>query len=697
MFRIGRFLTLFLVLAACSQPLVNLPNPLSEALITNADLDRADLELAPTETVVSGTEEGTAPDGVETELADAEGVMGQAVLPGVGGFLSYIRKIRGSSSTWQLWLADQRTDRKTLVYSGNRALTSAATTLAGDTLFFTVQSAAGSSNHEVYRLKLSGNVLTRITNTASAEADVSVSADGKTLVWGGVDAATGRRVVVLRDYGGTGFSQILSGGGGEQFEPTVSADGAYIALVRKAASTQVMRFRRGDNSYRTVATPSGSVTVWAPSVSDGGLKVAWREDTKATQASAVKVKTVSSGATVTAVRSADRLRHPHLTADGEYLTYSKLVNGTYNVTTKNLVSGQYVRLTTDTSASVTNGGAFWQKVPPSGADLSVACSPDALTLAKATTTTVTCTASSGPASSATVSVTGLPSNLAAEPFVRSVTVSANGAVSFAVAVSAEADAALGTQPFGLNVAAGGAAATARLQVTVVPASPRVRIIYLVPSDKEPNALAVKGMERAIRHLQSFYYKEMATGRAVSVSYPVVEVVRTPHRADWYSTHPNGDYGSWFWLNTLEDAFALTGGGFGDQENIWLYYIDAEIADGQGSGANDSVGVLPAWDVRGVADGGQDGICRWVGGLGHELGHALLLPHPPGYEGGESGCPERALMWLGYLSYPDAFLTADDKEHLASNPFFAARPTTARLFGCSSLTSQVFGTGENYGP
>jgi hypothetical protein len=59
-----------------------------------------------------------------------------------------------------------------------------------------------------------------------------------------------------------------------------------------------------------------------------------------------------------------------------------------------------------------------------------------------------------------------------------------------------------------------------------------------------------------------------------------------------------------------------------------------------------------------------GLCRWVGGLGHELGHAFGLPHPAACDAGLSGCPgNAALMWTGYAVYPNTALLADDKAAL----------------------------------
>ena len=80
-------------------------------------------------------------------------------------------------------------------------------------------------------------------------------------------------------------------------------------------------------------------------------------------------------------------------------------------------------------------------------------------------------------------------------------------------------------------------------------------------------------------------------------------------------------------------------------------------------------VLPAHDLRGLVGLEPLGVNRWIGGLGHELGHAFGLRHPPACE---MSCPFGPLMGLGYLTYPDAFLLPEDKAILNASPFFTAQ-------------------------
>jgi len=178
--------------------------------------------------------------------------------------------------------------------------------------------------------------------------------------------------------------------------------------------------------------------------------------------------------------------------------------------------------------------------------------------------------------------------------------------------------------------------------------------------------------------------------------PVVEVFKTRHRASWYQ----GQLGrNDFFFNVLADAIALAGepsGAF-----AWAVYIDADPACGQIGGAGiPGFAVLPANDLRGLVghsnrppclDEPADlaGICRWVGGLGHELGHAFGLPHPDGCETGSPACPSSALMWLGFREYPSTFLLEEDKALLRESPLFEPiAPLKPRFFAGHSCDERT---------
>jgi len=211
----------------------------------------------------------------------------------------------------------------------------------------------------------------------------------------------------------------------------------------------------------------------------------------------------------------------------------------------------------------------------------------------------------------------------------------------------------------------------------------VHVVYLVPSDRSARKGFEKSLKRAIESLQIWYRDSLGTGESFSLAKPVVQVYSTAHTAGWYAAQPNGcGYTLYFWCNVTDEGFALTQGMFNDPHNIWLFYIDADPGCGQATGGTSGVALLPANDLRGLSGqtttdvcGGapqpDQGVNRWVGGLGHELGHAFGLPHPPECDPVQTlSCPSQSIMWFGYFTYPDAFLTTDEKSFLEESPFFA---------------------------
>lgn len=316
-------------------------------------------------------------------------------------------------------------------------------------------------------------------------------------------------------------------------------------------------------------------------------------------------------------------------------------------------------------------------------DFTMNCTPDSLTLSQGSTTTMSCDFISLNSFSGTITVSVVPppTGLSAVPFSGSVSLSSQGTARLHIAVNAESGMATGGAAITITASSDDISHTFTQYVAVVEAlsAPKVQVIYLVPADKEVDAQAVYGMERAVRHLQIWYQNALGLGRTFSLSYPAVKTYKISQRAEWYTVYSNGDSSLFFWNNVTAEGFALSGGKFYDQDTLWIYYIDAEPSDDQLYGGAASVAVLPAHDVQGIA--GKDprqSICRWVGGLGHELGHAFGLPHP------DPVTDYFALLYGGYLFYPSTYLTGTDKSSLENSPFFLPHAATDTLFDCSTL-------------
>ncbi|WP_324670716.1 T9SS type A sorting domain-containing protein [Hymenobacter sp. GOD-10R] len=227
--------------------------------------------------------------------------------------------------------------------------------------------------------------------------------------------------------------------------------------------------------------------------------------------------------------------------------------------------------------------------------------------------------------------------------------------------------------------------------------PEVRLIYLVPSDRTINPVYAGAIANAARDLRRWYQQQLGNTKTFTLHSPVVETYQTTHSVSWYQTNPNGAPFAQFYYNAAQDVFAITGGTYYDPNYVYAIYIDAESSCGQCGGCGGGgVLVVNSNDLRGLV--GQPAIrmcandpepvqyppCRWVGGLGHELGHAFGLPHPPGCDEGQSTCDYNDLMWLGYIPYPATYLRASEQATLNQSPFFTAQSPATGPTSCNIL-------------
>ncbi|HEU5057236.1 MAG TPA: hypothetical protein VFU21_11955, partial [Kofleriaceae bacterium] len=154
----------------------------------------------------------------------------------------------------------------------------------------------------------------------------------------------------------------------------------------------------------------------------------------------------------------------------------------------------------------------------------------------------------------------------------------------------------------------------------------VRLVYVVPSDREPDPLYIANLGQSLRHFQLWLRDRIPQRTSFLVHDPVVEVVKTANPAAWYASNPVGTDRTYdYWYNATGDALAAVGGSFGDPDDVWLFYVAADPGCGQFTGTSSHVALFPENDLRGLAgiprvpicpgDGDSYGRCRWVGGMG----------------------------------------------------------------------------------
>ena len=84
----------------------------------------------------------------------------------------------------------------------------------------------------------------------------------------------------------------------------------------------------------------------------------------------------------------------------------------------------------------------------------------------------------------------------------------------------------------------------------------VRVVYLVSVDRPVREDFTKAIETAAKDLLVWYGKQLG-GPTFRLNDPVVEVVQSDKKADWFYGHPNGPHeDNWGFNNGLAEALRL---------------------------------------------------------------------------------------------------------------------------------------------
>jgi hypothetical protein len=340
------------LLAACNQP-SQVPKPLSEEtpLLTDVDLDKAQLRLSNDVRELLGVEGNKAAEGKElpalTKLQSE--LSTQAVLPDASGYVFYAQLNQSpviGAIPYSLYRHYQGFDDRALIYSGFRQIQSVAGSLDGLSVVVSMKETTdASSDFEIFLITFSefGEAFVfQLTSDSVDNINVSVTADVSRIVY--EETVSGGATVILRTRQAFAvYDKTILVNASPQRHPSLSSDGQYITLVRDpvSGSDSVEKYTVNSNSYLTVA---GSLalteTLEFPSISADGQQILWLKNSTL-QPQEIKLRNLSTG-TVQTVVSGTTLRHPFLTANGRFITYQE----GRNIVTKNLLTAQVEALTT---------------------------------------------------------------------------------------------------------------------------------------------------------------------------------------------------------------------------------------------------------------------------------------------------------------------------------------------------------------
>ncbi len=202
-----------------------------------------------------------------------------------------------------------------------------------------------------------------------------------------------------------------------------------------------------------------------------------------------------------------------------------------------------------------------------------------------------------------------------------------------------------------------------------PAPPWVKVMYLHPTDRPVRADYASAIDSAVNGGQAWYSSQL--GGKTFVRAPGVQDCALPGNSAYYKTQS--------WTRVLHDVQSCAPVGTNGSDVTWVLYvdvIDACGADRLGAGTT-GLTMLPRADLEGLVGEPQEDACgdvnhmpttRWVGGLGHEMGHAFGLPHPAGCDAGLPTCDANSIMWVGYAAYPNTYFNAAERTQLLTSPF-----------------------------
>ena len=341
--------TLFVV--SCNTTSVN--EPTEVPILTDADIDAAVmLDMTSGQTEQAGLTQGgatqldlstgSAPSALDRALSElrasklpaSSGLEPLDITFDAPGYLAYVET---ESDMYTIRIRTTRQGKagypnRKLIYRGTRVVDSVAVSQDGRFISFIVQNRNG--NSEVYAYDGSGSVFgqeqfSQLTATEADESNLSMSLDGKTLAWQGVNVGEGDAAdfsnftVVNFDLSVPSASQLTFNFGElGVFDPSLSGDGQFVAFVADFGglvnpSQNLLAIIPSDASDDAAGLYAGDIH--DPSLTLNGNQLMFEIVADGTD---LVVFDNSVTANVLAAAPTPSINHPYVTSDGLYFTYA---------------------------------------------------------------------------------------------------------------------------------------------------------------------------------------------------------------------------------------------------------------------------------------------------------------------------------------------------------------------------------------
>jgi PKD repeat protein len=201
-------------------------------------------------------------------------------------------------------------------------------------------------------------------------------------------------------------------------------------------------------------------------------------------------------------------------------------------------------------------------------------------------------------------------------------------------------------------------------LTINPIMKSVVVYLITPKDNQFNPNYYNALKNEATNLQTWYKSQMGNNKTFVLNPLILDTLRGLHNSAWYNSNNGSISGTdprfYGYYNTFNEMQQQLGSRFNTSNYVFFVYV---AAPGDGAGAAGFC-AMGDQDLKGLLGQNSENLNpnRWIGGGGHELGHSFGLPHPDNQNG-------QALMWTGYLTYPNCILQQTDKDILNASTFF----------------------------